>query len=278
MPLDASAIARFWTWFRVNDAKLKAIPNADHPFWDTALAQLQLVHRGLRFEMSDPVRGHREFVITAEGDTKLFALVDAMVAAAPPLKAWTFVALKPAMGFDFTHHYEDVLYDPKSMWFLTLAAEGRPDDLGLRIGIPSLRELDQDAAEFAVTIILETGLGERERAADVQYVRSCVCPTTRRRTGTSNCPSWRRTSRGGSAAMLRLDRKGLFISRRDHRAGVFGLRCHTVRTTFPQLPRRARALSAARRMTSLAMCRCGTRSSRAARGARPVRRGEFLAS
>lgn len=167
---DDSAISRFWAWFRENEAKLWAMPNADDPFWDTALGQLQLVDKGLRFEMSDPQGGRRDFVITAEGDRRLFPLVDSMVAAAPSLRRWTFTPLKPAMGFDFTHRYEDVLYDPKAMWFLPLERAERPPDLGLRIGIPSLRELDRDAAEFAVTIILETGLGERERAADVQHV------------------------------------------------------------------------------------------------------------
>jgi len=176
MTFDASAISGFWTWFRASDAKLKAMSNADHPFWDTALSQLKGVHQGLWFEMSDEVRGRREFVITAEGDQKLFPLVDAMVAAAPTMGAWVFVALKPAMGFDFTHRYEDVLYDPKTMWFLPLGVKDRPDYLGLRIGIPSLRDLDQDAAEFAVTIILETGLGERERAADVHYTEVVRLP------------------------------------------------------------------------------------------------------
>ncbi|MDX2147343.1 MAG: hypothetical protein SFZ23_07450 [Planctomycetota bacterium] len=109
-------------------------------------------------------------MITAQGDSKLFPLVDSMVAAAPALPRWTFTPLKPAMGFDFTHYYEGVVYDPKTMWFLPLERPERPRDLGLRVGVPSLRELDQDAAEFAVTIILETGLGERERAADVQHV------------------------------------------------------------------------------------------------------------
>jgi hypothetical protein len=167
---DELAVSRFWTWFRANEAKLWAMPNADDPFWDTALDQLHLVDKRLRFEMSDPQAGRRDFVITAEGDRRLFPLVDSMVAAAPALRRWTFTPLKPAMGFDFTHHYEDVLYDPKTMWFLPLERAERPQDLGLRIGIPSLRELDQDAAEFAVTVILETGLGERERAADVQHV------------------------------------------------------------------------------------------------------------
>lgn len=162
-------IATFWKWFMKHDATLRALPHSGDPFWDTALAQLKLVHGGLWFEMSDPVDKRREFVITAQGDTRLFPLVDAMVAAAPSIRAWTFVPLKPAMGFDFTHHYEDVLYDPKSMWFLPLEHADRPADLVLRIGIPSLRDIDQEAAEFAVTIILETGLGERERAADVQH-------------------------------------------------------------------------------------------------------------
>lgn len=201
MLVDAAAIARFWTWFRANHARLKAMSDADHPFWDTVLAQLQLVHRGLRFEMSDPVRGRREFVITAEGNSKLFPLVDAMVAAAPSMETWTVVALKPAMGFHFTHRYEGVLYDPRTMWFLPLATQGNPDALGLRIGIPSLRELDQDAAEFAVTIILETGLGERERAADIQHVEVVRLPTDPAKGGYIELPeltayiAWRKRTR-----------------------------------------------------------------------------------
>lgn len=164
------AISRFWAWFRANEAKLWAMPDGGDPFWDIALSQLRMVHSGLSFEMSDPDAGRRDFVITAWGDRRLFPLVDSMVAAAPAMRRWTFTPLKPATGFDFTHHYEDVLYDPKAMWFLPLENAERPQDLGLRIGVPSLRELDQEAAEFAVNVILETGLGERERAADVQHV------------------------------------------------------------------------------------------------------------
>jgi hypothetical protein len=166
----SQSISQFWTWFRTNEAKLWAMPDGGDPFWDTALTQLQRVNKGLRFEVSDPQDGRRDFVITAWGDARLFPLVEAMVAAAPGIRRWTFTALKPAMGFDFTHHYEDVLYDPRTMWFLPLERPERPQELGLRIGVPSLRELDQDAAEFAVTVILETGLGERERAEAVHHV------------------------------------------------------------------------------------------------------------
>jgi hypothetical protein len=177
MSAETEDISRFWTWFAAHERRLRAMKDSQDALWDTALAELKRVKKGFAFEMSEEAKGSREFVITAqEGDRKLFGVVDAMVAAAPLLRGWTFVALKPAMGFDFTHSYEGVVYDPKAMWFLPLNLTDRPGDLGLRVGVPSLRELDQDAAEFAVTIILETGLGERERAADVQYVEVTRLP------------------------------------------------------------------------------------------------------
>ncbi len=152
------------------------MPDGGDPLWDVTLGQLQRIHAGLHCEISDPQDGRRDFVVTAQGDTRLFAIADAVVAAAPTLRRWTFTALKPAMGFDFTHHYEDVLYDPSSMWFLPLERADRPEELGLRIAVPSLRDIDQEAAAFAVTIILETGLGERERAAEIRHVEVVRTP------------------------------------------------------------------------------------------------------
>lgn len=176
MTQDASAIATFWNWFRANDANLRAMPDADHPFWDVALEQLQLVNPDLWFEMSNEIRGRREFVISAESNRALFPLVDAMVAAAPSMSAWRIVALKPALGFDFKHNYEDVEYDPHTMWFWPLESSSHPEDLGLRIAIPWDRDLEERAARFAVFMILESGLGEREFASTVQYIEVVELP------------------------------------------------------------------------------------------------------
>lgn len=173
----ADAISGFWTWFRANDAKLWAMPDADHPYWDTALAQLKRVHQGLWFEMSDEVHGRREFVITAAGDQKLFPLVDAMVAAAPTMNAWEFVALKPAMGFDFVTTYEGVAFDPKEMWFLPLESVNHPSDLALCIGIPGLNDEMRRLAGNAVMVILDTGLGERSSTMDVNHVEFAELPS-----------------------------------------------------------------------------------------------------
>jgi hypothetical protein len=188
MTPDASAISVFWTWFRANDAKLTAMLNADLPYWDTALSQLKAVHQGLWFEVSDEIRGRREFVITAEGDPKLFPLVDAMVAEAPEIVAWVFVALKPAMGFDFVTTYEGMAFDSKSMWFLPLESSGDLSNLGLRIGIPGLNDEMRRVAGNAVMVILDTGLGERSSAMDVQHVEFAEIPSQPEKVGYIELP------------------------------------------------------------------------------------------
>ena len=164
------------------------MPNADHPYWDTVLSQLKEVHPGLWFEMSDEMSGHREFVITAEGDPKLFPLVDAMVAAAPTTGTWVFVALKPAMGFDFVTTYEGVVFDSKSLWFLPLDSSADSSNLGLRIGIPGLNDEMRRVAGNAVMVILDTGLGERSSAMDVQHVEFAELPSQPEKEGYIELP------------------------------------------------------------------------------------------
>jgi hypothetical protein len=187
---DDTTVSRFWAWFRANDAKLREMSTEDDPLWDIALAQLQRVNKGLRFEMSDPHKGRRDFVITAQGDKTLFPLVDSMVVAAPRMDDWTIVALNPAKGFDIVVDVEGVKYDPKSIWFLPLDdvrhppdPQARwsignlfPGDFGIRFGVPGLRDEDHDGAAFAAARILEAVLGERERAVAVQYVEIARLP------------------------------------------------------------------------------------------------------
>jgi hypothetical protein len=185
---DPAAVAAFWTWFASNNAAIRAMPNADAPFWDTVLAQLKRVHKGLAFEMSDEDRGIRDFVLTAQSDRRLFPLIDAMIAAAPPRRGWTFTALKPAMGFDFVTDYEGVKFDPKSMWFLPLNLKDHPAHLGLRIGIPRLRDQDHDAADFASRIILETALGERAAATDIRHIEVAALPSQPEKAGYIELP------------------------------------------------------------------------------------------
>src|SRR5262245_15500786 len=96
-----AAIAEFWRSFEKNSRQLAQIRTADDPVYDEVLEQLQRIDSGLFFEFSAG-SGDCELIITAEGDQSLFALVEAVVAAAPAIAGWRYFALKPKLGFPET--------------------------------------------------------------------------------------------------------------------------------------------------------------------------------
>lgn len=181
--METHAISSFWTWFAGKDANLRSIRDADDPFWSTALSQLRQIHPALRFELSGPIHsidetdGTRDWILTVEGNTSLFALVDEVIAAAPELPGWNLVALKPAMGFDFVTTYEGIRFDPKLIWFMPLKFENSPSDLGLRIAVPGFTEDARRITQSALMIMIETGLGERAAALDIQHFQIGTLPS-----------------------------------------------------------------------------------------------------
>ena len=80
------------------------------------------------------------------------------------------------MGFDFQTSYEGIIFDPKRMWFLPLEARSAPGDLGLRVGVPDWEPGHARIAMNAVLVILDSALGERSRATDIQHVEVTEVP------------------------------------------------------------------------------------------------------
>ena len=170
------SIDEFWHWFQSHLSDFEALINPDAPFWDVAVSQLKRLNNRLWFELSHPNGGTREFVITAEGHQEAFPIIDAIIASAPVIPGWTFIALKPPMGFDFENNYEGVRFDASTMWFLPLENVSRPQDLGIRVGVPNFAPDTKRQAENAVLVILDTSLGERAAATDIQYVEVSPLP------------------------------------------------------------------------------------------------------
>jgi hypothetical protein len=78
-------------------------------------------------------------IITAEGNQDAFPSADALVAAAPDIAGWTFIALKPPLGFDFSHTDGAVSLDVSKLWFLPTKSTENPSALGVIIGFPRKR-------------------------------------------------------------------------------------------------------------------------------------------
>jgi len=169
-------IHAFWRWFEANRDTLKAVDGPGVPLWDALLHQLQQIDAHLWFELPRPVKRTRDFVITAEGQTEYFPLVETIAALAPRLKGWRVVALKPPMDFDFTTTHEGIEFDPFEMWFLPLASPSDPLSLGLRIAGPDFSPETSRRSRVVVGVILETAIGERSAALDIHYLETASLP------------------------------------------------------------------------------------------------------
>lgn len=166
----------FWQWFLDHLSEFNSLSKPDEPFWDLAVEQIKKVDKRLWIELSESGNPVREFIVTAEGHVEAFPVVETLVGLAPSIEGWAFVALKPPMGFTFTTRYEGILFDPGHMWFLPLKSSSQPQDLGLRIGMHGLESIDGNIARNAILVILDTGLGERSAALDIQFTQISELP------------------------------------------------------------------------------------------------------
>lgn len=81
------------------------------------------------------------------------------------------------MGFDFQTMYEGITLDPKAMWFLPLENPAEPSALGLRMGVPDFDPGQEHDTKNAALVLLDTALGERAAASDLEHVEVVALPT-----------------------------------------------------------------------------------------------------
>jgi hypothetical protein len=200
-----SQVEAFWQWFVAHQSEFNKLSNPDEAFWDLALDEIKRVDERLWFELSAIGNAPREFIVTAEGHVEAFPIAEALVDLAPMTEGWVFVALKPPMGFAFTTKYEGMLFEPRCMWFLPLESPSRPHDFGMRVGIQGLESMDKTNAHNAVLVILDTALGERSAAVDIQYTEVSELPKDPESLGYIELPeladyiAWRKRSLGSQS-------------------------------------------------------------------------------
>lgn len=167
-------IAEFWRRFARVQAELWTLTSADHPVYDALLEQLQVIHEGLYLEFSTGP-GEPELIVTAEGDSSLFPLVESIVAAAPEMPGWRILALKPKTGFPATTCWEGLTITLADVVFCPLERPGT-DDLGLRMLVPGIGPDESESAHNALLRALDHGLGERAFADAVHHTEVLPLP------------------------------------------------------------------------------------------------------
>jgi hypothetical protein len=171
---------KFWEWFVKNQNKYLFLNQVESDVKENLLNefanQLHKFCENLFFQIGGHPDQTQELIITAEGNIEYFDKVEELINAAPKLKDWNFIAFKPPMEFGFKSTYQNITSDSKDLWFLPLQDSSNPKSLGIRIGFPNYESSKEKEFTFIAFLMLDTILGEKSTALDINYLDVDILP------------------------------------------------------------------------------------------------------
>jgi hypothetical protein len=165
--MKEAQLEAFWSHIESNAALLASMISVEDDAFESALQNLQKIHADLYLVIGNSPLG-RELIITAEGDSALFSLVDEIVSAAPQIPGWKIIALKPRCGFAEFAKWNEVHIAIQDVYFEPFELAG--GGLGIRLLIPQCDATTAKEAKLALIQAMEFALGERAFAHEVLYV------------------------------------------------------------------------------------------------------------
>jgi hypothetical protein len=170
----------FWSWFTKNQNKYFFLNQVESNVKEKLLNDFQIqIHKfcnSLFFEIGGHPDKTQDLIITAEGNTQYFNKVEELVNAAPKLKDWNIIAFKPPMEFGYKLTYANISADSNNLWFLPLENKELPNSLAFRIGFPDFESNKEKDFKFIAYLILDTILGEKSTALDIDYMDVDILP------------------------------------------------------------------------------------------------------
>lgn len=169
----------FWLWFERNASMFRdlEVPEKED-LLDELLAVLHAYCENLWFETGTADDGVHELIISAEGNVEHFSAVRRLVASAPRIARWRFIAFKPANGFDFTTNYDGITFSPEATWFLPLQSAHDPSAVGIRVGYAHYDKQRHRSYVTGTFIMLECALGELALAERIQHLEVSGLPSS----------------------------------------------------------------------------------------------------
>ncbi|WP_407353294.1 hypothetical protein [Luteimonas sp. R10] len=190
----------FWAWFERNEERFRNVEvPAKEQLLDELLDALHDYCPHLWFETGRADDGCNELIVSAEGDTRYFSAVRTLIATAPPVPGWRFIAFKPGSGFGFDTRYGGITFSPKATWFLPLRSSSDPSALGIRVGYAHYDQAQEQIFLTGTFIMLECTLGEVALAEQVQHIEVAALPSSPESSGYSPLPELANLVLGGGA-------------------------------------------------------------------------------
>lgn len=169
----------FCEWFEQNEKRFRDIEVPEkEQLLDELLGVLHEYCSDIWFETGKANDGINELIISAEGNQNFFSAVRMLVAAAPLVAGWRFIAFKPGNGFDFETFYEGIKFSAGATWFLPLRSHSDPSSFGIRIGCAHFDQAREQVFMAGTFIMLECALGELVLAEQVQHIEVVALPSS----------------------------------------------------------------------------------------------------
>ncbi len=157
----------FWNWFGNNSNEfynlVKSHYNIQHGFFDKLTPKLAQLKDGYSFLTGMYNDTTAELVITADGDPQNIVFVEELVAAAPQINGWKFVALKPALDIkNVSIDMGDFSFNENNLHFYDSGSADYPDEIEITIVHDDYSEENKIRIISGVYIFLDNYLGELE--------------------------------------------------------------------------------------------------------------------
>jgi hypothetical protein len=172
---ETQKIKAFWDWFQKNHQQYLFVNQVDAQEKDRLLGEfVQQLHQ-YHEHLFPLIGGHpdakkTELIISAEGIKEYFPAVEQLVAAAPEMQDWEFIAFKPPMGHGFSIEYGGKEFDPEKIIFIPLKNDQYPNSIGIHICYPDYQDAERNIFVGGTYLILDTILGERSTTLDIDYL------------------------------------------------------------------------------------------------------------
>ncbi|MBD1394408.1 hypothetical protein [Mucilaginibacter glaciei] len=166
-------VKEFWNWFVANHLDYERLDQLKNESRDDLLDKFEIqLHKycdQLYFEIGGEPDGSIELIITAEGNIEYFKTVENLIACAPDVPNWEFIAFKPQVKGHFKAEWGPIELDTNSLCF---NPSNKSDELGIAIivYVKDYRSEYEEDCYDCLFKMLDTILGEKSFALDIKKV------------------------------------------------------------------------------------------------------------
>ncbi|MEO1652404.1 MAG: DUF695 domain-containing protein [Bacteroidota bacterium] len=162
----------FWRWFRGQEisflATLKNRQHIERDLINKLSDKLSELRPGINFLAGMADEQVAEMIFTADGNIKDFVFVEELIAQAPSIPHWRFLAHKPALNNpDFSVNMYERSFNAENISFYYIEHPAYPDEIDVTFVYHSPDNEDINLVSNGILIFLDNYLGELNFATQI---------------------------------------------------------------------------------------------------------------